>query len=339
MLTKNNGVKVNHSLNLIKPEIRQMIREAVTEAFINTTVVLLIVFYDEIVASYVMTKSEAYVSSVKLALNHMIKYFGPKMELSKIGVKEVEGFLGYIMKGAPRGYRVYFRNLKAAFNVAKNWGYIQSNPFLRIKLPKQQLNKAVYPTVEELDKIINQLKMKCLKMGTSKRRKEGYELIIDIIITAYFTGLRISEILNLKFNNVDFNNGFIIVGDAKFTTKGRNQRSVPMIDKIKELLEKRSIEKRDKSDFVFRTKSGKRFTKNYISKTYKKICRELGLDEGIRFHSNRHAFGSLLATKGVPIYHIKEIMGHASSITSERYSHVKEDTLKESIQVINSEVK
>jgi len=327
------------ALNKIKPELRQWIQEAVSEVLINSISVVLEKLKDEIIAAYVITKSESYVSSVRLSMKHMIKYFGPQMELGKIGVKELEGFLAFIMKGAPKGYRVYFRTLKAIFNVALNWGYIHFNPFTKIKLPKVQINKTEYPTLEELDAIINQLKMKCSKMGTSKKRIESYELIIDIIITAYFTGLRINELLNLKFINLDFKNGFVVVGDTKFTTKGRNQRSVPMIDKIRELLENRAHNKHDKNDFVFRTKSGKRFTKDYISKSYKKICRELGLDEGIKFHSNRHAFGSLLATKGVPIYHIKEMMGHQSSVTTERYSNVKQDTLKESIQVINLEVK
>jgi len=330
---------MQQALNRIKPELRQWIRDAVSEVIINTITVVLIKLKDDIIAAYVITKSKAYVESVELALNHMIKYFGPQMELGKIGVKELEGFLAYLMKGAPKGYRVYYRTLKAVFNVAINWGYIQYNPFAKIKLPKVQINKTEYPTLEELDKIVNQLKLKCNKIGTSKQKIESYEVISDIIITAYFSGLRINELLNLRWSNIDFKNGFIVVGDAKFTTKGRNQRSVPMIDKIKELLEKRAYVKRDKNDFVFRTKSGKRFTKDYVSKTFKKTCREIGLDEGIRFHSNRHAFGSLLATKGVPIYHIKEMMGHQSSVTTERYSHVKQDTLKESIQVINMEVR
>ncbi len=330
---------MQQALNRIKPELRQWIRDAVSEVLINTITVTLEKLKDDIIAAYVITKSKAYVESVELALNHMIKYFGPQMELGKISVKELEGFLAYLMKGAPKGYRVYYRTLKAVFNVAINWGYIQYNPFTKIKLPKVQINKTEYPTLEELDKIVNQLTLKCSKMGTSKQKIESYEVISDIIITAYFSGLRINELLNLRWSNIDFKNGFIVVGDAKFTTKGRNQRSVPMIDKIKELLEKRAIVKRDRNDFVFRTKSGKRFTKDYVSKTFKKICREVGLDEGIRFHSNRHAFGSLLATKGVPIYHIKEMMGHQSSVTTERYSHIKQETLKESIQVINMEVR
>lgn len=327
------------ALNKIKPELRQWIKDAVSDVLINSISVVLEKLKDEIIAAYVITKSEAYVSSVKLAMKHMIKYFGPQMELGKIGVKEIEGFLGYLMKGAPKGYRVYYRTLKAVFNVAVNWGYIQTNNFSKIRLPKVQINRTEYPTLQELDAIINQLRMKCLKLGTSKKRIEGYELIIDIIITAYFTGLRINELLNLRWINIDFKSGFVVVGDTKFTTKGRNQRSVPMIDKIKELLENRAQIKHDKNDFVFKTKSGKRFTKDYVSKTFKKICREIGLDEGIKFHSNRHAFGSLLATKGIPIFHIQLMMGHQSSVTTERYSHVKQDTLKESIQVINLEEK
>jgi len=327
------------ALNKIKPELRQWIKDAVSDVLINSISVVLEKLKDEIIAAYAITKSEAYVSSVKLSMKHMIKYFGPQMELGKIGVKELDGFLGYLMKGAPKGYRVYYRTLKAVFNVAINWGYISSNPFTKIKIPKRQLNKAEYPTLEELEKIINQLRMKCLKLGTSKKRIEGYELIIDIIITAYFTGLRINELLNLRWINIDFKSGFVVVGDSKFTTKGRNQRSVPMIDKIKELLENRAQFKHDKNDFVFRTKSGKRFTKDYVSKTFKKVCREIGLDEGIRFHSNRVAFASMLAGKGVSLYHIMEMMGHKNLSVTARYSVLNKENLKESIQVINLEVK
>lgn len=330
---------MQQAINKIKPELRQWIKDAVTEVLINTVSVVLVKLKDEIIAAYVITKSEAYVSSVKLAMKHMIKYFGPQMEIGKIGVKELEGFLGYLMKGAPKGYRVYYRTLKAVFNVAVNWGYIQFNPFTKIKLPKVQINKTEYPTLEELDKITNHLIIKSSKIGCSRRKKEAYELISKIIITAYFTGLRINELLNLRWTNIDFKEAVLTVGDSKFTTKGRNQRQVPIFDKVMELFKVLEKNKKDKNDFVFRTPSGKRFTKDYVSKTFKKICRDLGLDEGIKFHSNRHAYGSLLASKGVPIYHIKELMGHSSSVTSERYCTVKLATLKDSIRAINMEVK
>ena len=136
---------MQQALNQIKPELRQWIKDAVSEVLINTISVVLVKLKDEIIAAYSITKSEAYVSSVKLAMKHMIRYFGPQMEIGKIGVKELEGFLAHLMKGAPKGYRVYYRTLKAVFNVAINWGYISINPFTKIKISKRQLNKAEYP--------------------------------------------------------------------------------------------------------------------------------------------------------------------------------------------------
>ncbi len=102
---------MQQALNRIKPELRQWIRDAFSELIINTISVVLAKLKDDIIAAYVITKSKAYVESVELALNHMIKYFGPQMELGKIGVKELEGFLAYLMKGAPKGYRVYLAEL------------------------------------------------------------------------------------------------------------------------------------------------------------------------------------------------------------------------------------
>ena len=94
-------------LNKMKPELRQWITEAISEAVISKISILLNVFKDEIISAFTMTKSEAYVNSVKLAMKHLINFFGPQMELSKIGVKEIERFLGHLMTRAPKGYRVY----------------------------------------------------------------------------------------------------------------------------------------------------------------------------------------------------------------------------------------
>jgi integrase len=107
-----------------------------------------------------------------------------------------------------------YRILKSAFEKAVQWNYIESNPFDKIKLPKIPQNKPVFISDIELKQIVSYEKDKILK---------------DIYLFAFYSGCRINEILNLKWNNINFSERFIsIKNDETFTTKSKKERIIPI---------------------------------------------------------------------------------------------------------------
>lgn len=276
----------------------------------------------------------AYLTSVKMANGHFEKYFGSKIRIGEVGVKEAEDCIGYFQKKAPKGYRVYYRNLKAMYNKAMAWGYIEKNPFAKIRLPKKQELKPMFLSEAEVRSIIGHI---------------TNVTISEVVNFGFYTGCRLNEIMKLKWKNVDMGKRTITIGDVTFTTKTKRQRMVPMCDEIYQLLEGKSQRVRARCEiegenilqfavdeaYVFAEGGGKTLTNDYVSKTFKRACGKAGVPKGIHFHTLRHSFASNLVQRGVPLYSVKELLGHESIITTQVYSHLNMDSLRSAVEVFN----
>ena len=84
-------------------------------------------------------------------------------------------------------------------------------------------------------------------------------------------------------------------------------------------------------EYVFSKRNGERFTGDHFSRRFKIVCKAAGLDNSIHFHSLRHSFASNLVQHGVPLYTIKELLGHSSISTTEIYSHLNMETLRKAV--------
>lgn len=287
-------------------------------------------FYKEFLSYAEFNLAPKTVGIVKLAFKHLLSFFPGNKPLDEIGLREVELFIRSLQKNAPKGYRVYFRTLKAAFNKAIDLGYLVTNPWIKVKLPKVQRNEPV---------VIDRLQLAIISQQIEN------ETIRDMVIFGFYTGCRVGEITNLTWNNVDLNKRLIMIGDKNFSTKGRKVRVIPMSGEVGKMLEARS-EKRSvfvfrtsprqgegkKSGYVFGKSNGMVYTTDAVSKAFKKACRKAGMDEDVHFHSLRHSFASNLVQKGVPLYSVKELLGHSSIQMTEIYSHLKLDDLREAIR-------
>ncbi|MCX6175368.1 MAG: tyrosine-type recombinase/integrase [Ignavibacteriales bacterium] len=307
-------------------------------------VVTLRVFTEEYINLIQHNKSASYLRSVKIALNYLIEYFsikegkpGLQKPIDSIELKDVENFIIYLQQKVKKGYVVYYRNLKAAFNKAREWGYVSENFFIKVKLPKRQKIAPVFINSDQLSVISDQIKSETVK---------------DFVMIAFYTGMRLDEIVNLRWKNVDLQNRVITVGDENFTTKGRTQRFIPMSEEAFEILVRREKSKVKETpscilplikgeklfDYVFCKSDGEKFTGDYFSRRFKKACRNAGIEKSIHFHSLRHSFASSLVQKGVPLYTIKELLGHASISTTEIYSHLNMDSLREAIGKLDGRI-
>lgn len=258
---------------------------------------------------------------VKLVSNYLLSYFSPLRVIETIEIKDAECFVEKLKRNAPRGVYNYLRTLRAMFNKSIEWNYLRTNPFEKVKLPRKQESKPTYITVDELGKILSKLKKQYLK---------------DITEINFYTGMRLGEVTFLRWKNISLSNNAINIGDYSFSTKTRRSRTIPIHPRVKEILERLKDEsEHKKEDYVFSKTDTQPFTRDHISKQFKKACREAGIDEEVHYHTLRHSTASNLSQKGVSLYTIQKILGHSSINTTQIYAHLQIETLRDAINQIN----
>lgn len=189
-------------------------------------------FTEEYIELISLSCSRGYlIRSVKPAFKHLSLYFG-NANLSSIKSKDAERFLLDHYKKAKHSAVLYHRVLKAAFNKAIIWGYTDINPFKGIRLPKIQWKAPVFITVDELIKILDNTEKQVFK---------------DLFQFAFFSG---SEIMTLKWDQVDLEKGIIQVGSDEFKTKSRKIRFVPIAKPLKHILIRKKLYSHNKSKNV-----------------------------------------------------------------------------------------
>ena len=156
----------------------------------------------------------------------------------------------------------------------------------------------------------------------------------DVIETGLYTGMRVSEIRNLSWDDLDFVGMKIRVRNTEsFSTKSKKDRTVPLHPKLAELLALRA--QVDHSPFVFLRTDMKQVDTGTANKKFKEYCNLAGLDSRFHFHSLRHTFASHLAMSGVSLYFIQKILGHRSIETTARtYAHLQPDPLLSAVKVL-----
>jgi integrase len=226
----------------------------------------------------------------------------------------------HLFKTCQGGTSVYYRTLKAALNKAKDWEFITENHLTKIRLPKRQQEQQVALSVDEINSILEAV--------------DNIQ-IRNLIKTAFYTGLRLSELINLKVKHVDLEAGFITVGDEDFITKSRRIREVALCHQVIQLLQE-IINKKRPEDFLFGKTNRFSYTADYVSRAFKRAVRKKHLDEHIHFHSCRHSYISHLANSDVPLPAVQMLAGHSNITTTMRYVHVDRTELLKSVKVLDN---
>jgi len=167
----------------------------------------------------------------------------------------------------------------------------------------------------KLPKVISKRKIKIIIEACENIK---HKLIIKLL---YSSGMRLSELLNLKRNDIDFDNDLILVRQGK----GAKDRVTLLSPSLKNDLLKYYSNYEFKTNNIFEGRNGK-----YTKKSVQKILERLGNKIGIKIHPHmlRHSFATHLLEQGTDLRYIQKLLGHSSSKTTEIYTHVANNQLK-----------
>jgi len=215
-----------------------------------------------------------------------------------------------------------YRSMRAIFNLAVLWGYIEKNPCKGVKQYHLDEKERLAFTEEEIKLILDTLDNQKVK---------------NLTVIALNTGCRVEELLNLQWSDINFKSKVITIRNKEnFATKSGKIRYIPISENLLELLISIRPNNPDAClDYYVVGKYNKvKITRNYVAKVFKLHLRKLGFPERYHFHCLRHTFITQLARKGVNIYDIKKLAGHSSILTTESYFHTITDDLRKAVDTL-----
>ena len=200
--------------------------------------------------------------------------------------------------------------------------YIEQDPSELLETPKKELHLPDVLSLEEIDAMIE-------KIDLSKSEGHRNRAILEML---YGSGLRVSELVNLKLSDIYLREGYM-----RITGKGSKQRLVPISpESLKWFaywLEDRSKLdiKQESKDIAFLNRYGRQLTRAMIFTIIKRLANEVGIQKTISPHTLRHSFATHLLQNGADLRIIQQLLGHESISTTEIYTHIDVHDLREAI--------
>ena len=142
-----------------------------------------------------------------------------------------------------------------------------------------------------------------------------------VLMFLYYTGIRLNEAVNIKWEDIDFERGIIHLK----VTKGEKERIIFLHDKLKKFIEYFNIKK---EGLVFLSNLGKKYDKRTIQMIVRNAAKKSGIQRRITPHTLRHSFATHLLEAGADIRHIQKLLGHSSLQTTQIYTHVANKDIK-----------
>lgn len=193
---------------------------------------------------------------------------------------------------------------------------IVKNLVNEVVIPKGQKTLPVYLTVDEVSRLLEAPDIKTI---AGKRDKAMIEVM-------YSSGLRVSELINLQFKQVNAQEGIVTV-----IGKGKKERSIPIRNTALNCLNDYIIERNknkivDKS-YIFINKNGKKISRQYFFIQIRKYAKECGIEKTIHPHTLRHSFATHLLSNGANLRAVQEMLGHKNIVTTQIYTHLESDKI------------
>ncbi len=272
--------------------------------------------------------SENSIEAYKRDVQHLISF----LEYNKMNINPedvdlllLEKFIGWVnqMGIHPRSQARMISGIKGFYRFLLLNEYIDNDPTALLEAPKLGRKLPTVLGVEEIDSLLGVID---LSKPEGHRNKAMLE-------TLYSCGLRVTELVTLKISNLYFDEGFI-----KVTGKGDKERLVPVSPKaIREIhyyfdktRNHQAIQKGNEN-FVFLNRRGKKLTRVMVFTIIKELAEKAGIKKNISPHTFRHSFATHMVEGGADLRAVQEMLGHESIITTEIYTHLDREYLRDTI--------
>lgn len=240
--------------------------------------------------------------------------FTKGLDPRQVPPSEISRYIGELTKSGRKPATVARKisSLKQFFKYLKDGVIIKDSPVTPFAAPKIVRYHPHYLSVREIESILAAIET---VTPAGKRDRAILELL-------YGSGLRISELINLRFTDVEMEAGFIRV-----MGKGNKERLVPLGDYSKQALET-FFEQRDqmtrgsKSKFIFVSRLGEKFSRVGLWKIVKKTVLKAGITKKVTPHTFRHSFATHMLEGGADLRIVQEILGHADISTTQIYTTI-----------------
>lgn len=268
---------------------------------------------------------EAYEHDV-LKLAQFLDMTKKKVSPVTLTSKHLQNFVEYLneLGVSPFSQARIISGIKAFYKYLVFDEVIIKDPTTLIEGPK--LGRKLPDTLDfhEIEKLLESIDL-------SKPEGARNRAMLEVL---YSSGLRVSEIINLKLSNIYFDIGFLRV-----TGKGNKERLVPIgreaIKYLKVYLEEIRIQipiQKGYEAFAFLNRRGKNLTRVMVFTIIRNLARSIGLKKTISPHTFRHSFATHLLEGGADLRAVQEMLGHESITTTEIYTHLDRDYLKQVIR-------
>lgn len=266
--------------------------------------------------------SDLTVESYRTEIKGYLDFFKEKnIKVKDIKNSDIKDYLAYIKKGET-SERTLAHNvsvIRTFYKFLLTQKVIERNPTEFLELPKLRKKLPTVLSKEEVEKLLDIDLTDCY----SYRNKAMLELL-------YSTGLRVSELVNLELSNIDLENCTL-----KTIGKGNKERIIPISDYALYYVEKYineyrgSMLKKGVNNYVFINNHGNVMTRQGFFKIIKKLAAEKNIKTPISPHTLRHSFATHLLDYGADLRSIQEMLGHSNLSTTQIYTHVSSEHLKD----------
>lgn len=267
---------------------------------------------------------EAYTDDLQKLEQYSEMFLGHQSP-DKFSFKQLQAFsewlagLGFSARTQARvisGLKTFYKFLLIEGDVKQSPGELLETPKLARKLP-------VFLTVEEIDKMIT-----CVDRSSPEGERN-----LSIIETLYSCGLRVSELVGLRITDLHLEEDYI-----KVTGKGNKERLVPIGQRAKKLIKNYITTvrvqlpvKKGSEDIVFLNRRGAKLSRVMVFYIVKDLAAKAGIKKKLSPHTFRHSFATHLVEGGADLRAVQEMLGHESITTTEIYTHLDKQFLRDNI--------
>lgn len=267
---------------------------------------------------------EAYVGDVHKLSQYLDSVY-PDLKLNEVKLTQLRAFIAWITEIglSARSQARIISGIKAFFKYLVLEDVIREDPTELLEAPRLSRKLPTVLSIEEVNSIISEID---LSKNEGQRNKAMLE-------TLYGSGLRVSELVSLKHSHLMVDEGFVrVIG------KGNKERLVPIGGEARKQIKiyiehfrNHMLIQKEGEDVLFLNRRGRPLSRVMVFNIIKDLCRKAGIKKNVSPHTFRHSFATHLVEGGADLRAVQEMLGHESIITTEIYTHLDREYLRDVI--------